>query len=90
MRMHPVWTKRISVEWLKKPVYLLYALAGIYLGYLVSLGPMLRCCGAKGSGGLTSLPSWLRAFYGPTDVLVPAKFDNYYATYLEWWVVSEK
>lgn len=80
--MHPIWKRSFSVERLKRPVYLLYSVMGVYLAYVLSFGPVLWLCGARSATGLAGLPSWVRTCYAPVETLVPDKFSNLYDRYL--------
>jgi hypothetical protein len=84
--MHPLLTKRINVEWLRKPVFILWGIFLVLLVYILSFGPALRLCGAKPCVRWDSLPRLVQFMYGPLDSLVPAKFNNAYDDYLKLWV----
>jgi hypothetical protein len=80
--MNPIWKQRFSVERLKKPMYFLYAVVGLYLVYVLSLGPVLLLCETGPASGWDKLPNWVQTMYDPVDMLIPDKFNNLYYRYL--------
>ena len=87
--MHPFLTKRINIEWLRWPVFILWGVFLVWLVYFLSFGPALKLCGAKASTGWKGLPRWVRMVYEPTQSLLPAKFNNIYDAYLNLWLDME-
>ena len=86
--MHPLLTKRINVEWLRKPVFILWGIFLALLVYILSFGPVLWLCGAKACVGWDSLPRWVRVVYGPVNSLLPSKFKGVFTAYMDLWVVD--
>lgn len=86
--MHPAITKPHDGFWFRRTLLSCGAVFGVLVVYALSLGPVLKLCGAKTKTGWNGLPVAVRFIYAPLRG-APEPLAGALDHYVRWWVGGE-
>ena len=81
-------TKPIDAVWLRRVLRVFIVIAGAFILYVLSFGPVLWLCSATPSTGWGGLPVVVRMFYGPL-AHVPEPIAGVVDHYAQFWIGVE-
>jgi hypothetical protein len=84
-RMHPALTKARDGYWIRQALWFCAVFIAAFALYCLSVGPVLKLCGAKPSTGWSGLPTEIQFIYTPLRD-VPEPLARVLDHYVEWWI----